>query len=158
MSVSSSFYLSCCSRWFIKHPVIIKHSLIVCERVCLCAGVSPGNYLMLRSLMTTQTNICPKVMYKNERLAICWACCVCACMHVRVYDNLCVTRNIHLMPECALCAPRDQNVKSTEAALAALVITDKLLPNTLSPHKTLQTCSHTPTQSSRRSARPHRHP
>ena len=63
-SVSLSSYLSWRSRWFIKHPVIIKHSLIVCECVCLCAGVSPGNYLMLRSLMTTQTNICPQVIYK----------------------------------------------------------------------------------------------
>lgn len=33
--VSFSFYLSWCSRWFIKHPVIIKHWLIVCECVCV---------------------------------------------------------------------------------------------------------------------------
>lgn len=94
-SVSFSFYLSWCSRWFIKHPVIIKHSLIVCESVCLYAGVSPGNYLMLRSLMTTQTNICPEVIYKMRGKPSVEAGSVC----VSVYMCMCVPHNMHLISE-----------------------------------------------------------
>lgn len=82
-SMSLSSYLSWRSRWFIKHPVIIKHSLIVCECVCLCAGVSPGNYLMPQSLMTTQTNICPQVIYKMKGWPSVVLASVRACMMTR---------------------------------------------------------------------------
>lgn len=97
-SASFSFYLSWCRRWFIKHPVIIKRSLIVCECVCLCAGVSPGNYLMMWSLMTTQTNICPKVIYKMRG----WPSVVPECVRMHACMITCVSlENIHLIPECA---------------------------------------------------------
>lgn len=69
---SLTSYLSCRRRRrLIKHPVITKHPLIVNECQCLCAGVSQGNYLMLWSLMTAQTNICPWVRYKmRERPSV----------------------------------------------------------------------------------------
>lgn len=91
------YVVSCCSRWFIKHPVMIQHSLTACEGVCSRVRVSPGDYLTLRSLTTTQTNICPEVIDKMTE----WTSV--GCVRVRgytdVYVCLCVTRNMRPAPE-----------------------------------------------------------
>lgn len=98
LSVSLTYNLSWCCRRFIKHPVITRHSLIVNECKCLCAGVSAGNYLMLWSLMTTQTNICPKVIYKmRDRPSVVpvWVCSR-ACTNASVKTRVSI-KNTHLI-------------------------------------------------------------
>ena len=144
LSLSFSFYLCCFSRWFIKYLLIIKHSLIVCECVCLRAGVSPGNYLMLWSLMTTQTNICPEVIYKMRGWpSVVSACHMQRCMITWVSNTTYIAFNTRMHFTNIMMNMLNQQKQTNDYG-------------TLSAYTTLQMCSHTPTQSSYRSALQHR--
>lgn len=97
MSVSFSFRLSCCSRWFIKHPVIIKHSLIVRECVFMCWCVSRWLSEAVITNDHTDKHLSPGNI-QNESLAIC-----CACEQTRMsLQNSCLSHNMRIMPRSVL--------------------------------------------------------